>query len=252
MNRPQYAKPQTSFYNDTRTEVNQYLKQNPKGKALIYIKALLLVVLFGTGVAAMWLTTNTAFYILLAITLGTLTLPIVLNIGHEAVHKTFSPNKRINNAAKLVFQLLGTSAYFWELRHISSHHVYSNVSDWDMDIEQSSVIRLADQQEYKSRHKYQHLYMPLVFCFYTLIWFFFRDFKDIKTKQFGIKSIERHPTIEILKIFLAKAFHIQLFITLSDHHDDPLKVSIRSISSGDIKCFAAHRPQQRQETGKDS
>jgi len=212
MKKPTYARPKTSFMNDTRTEVMAFIKQNPKGKTPVHLKAIFLILLFASGTLLLWQSESSLSYLFCAAALGVLTLPIILNIGHEAVHGSFSKNKKINKWGKMVFHLLGTSAYFWELRHISSHHVYANVSGWDMDIEQSSVIRLADQQQHKPRHKYQHLYMPFVFCFYTLIWFFLRDFKDITTHKFGNKRVDKHPRIELLKLLLAKVFHLQCFI----------------------------------------
>lgn len=80
-----------------------------------------------------------------------------------------------------------------------------------MDIEQSAIIRLSEHQEYEDRHAYQHWYMPLAFCFYTLIWFFVRDFRDIKIKIFGNKEVESHPNIELVKLFLAKIVHVLFF-----------------------------------------
>jgi len=213
--KPKYKASDSSFFKELRMEVKLALKDKPKHLLVLHLKAIVLVVSFllcmavYIGYADQWTIALPA-----AVAMGLLSLPMVLNIGHEAVHGTFSKNKRLNRLAKWVFQLLGTSAYFWELRHISSHHHFGNVAEWDLDIEQSKIIRLSKWQKHEGHHKHQHLYMPIAFCFYTLIWFFLRDFKDLERRQFGSKKVEQHPRTELIKMGIAKLFHISTLLLL--------------------------------------
>ena len=207
----------TYFFDALKHEVFQLLPDDYRTKAnpVMIFKA---IILLGFFVAILLMvcfaTLKPYIQIMLMMVLGVLTLPLILNIGHEAVHRNFSTNDKVNKWAKGVFFLLGTSAYFWELRHNSSHHAFTNVKDVDLDIEQAKIIRLSKQQEFRWYHKFQHFYMPFAFCLYTLLWFFSRDFKDLGKKRFGLKTVKKHPKQEVLKMAGAKIWHIMAFLVL--------------------------------------
>lgn len=201
-------------FNALRKEVVQKLgdfKQTANKRVLS--KGVFLLSLFIASLVLYWVfATNSLVFLIFSITLGLLCLPLVLNIGHESVHGNFTSSKKINKIAKWAFFLLGTSDYFWGLRHNYAHHSFANIGDWDLDIEQSKIIRLSPDQPWEKRHKYQHWYMPIVFMFYTIVWFFYRDFKDISNYKFGKKIIKNHPRIEIIKLFSAKIVHLIFLI----------------------------------------
>ncbi len=215
MKQPKFKPNDNKFLVELRQKVHQKLKTHKESSHVLFIKCLALVAGFFACLIAYWiLIPQSSLALVLPVILGILSLPIVLNIGHEAVHNTFSKHRYLNRLGRMVFSILGTSAYFWELRHIYSHHAYANVNEWDMDIEQSKIIRLSPNQQFKSHHRYQHLYMPFAFLTYTLIWFFVRDFKDMSTGQFGIKKNVKHPKKEIIKLLIAKIFHVSSFFTI--------------------------------------
>ena len=192
------------------------------------VKGISLLALFiGTLLAYWYFATSPNIFLILSSVLGTLCLPLVLNIGHESVHGNFTTKKKINQLAKWAFFLLGTSDYFWGLRHNYAHHSYANIGDWDLDIEQSKIIRLSPQQTWEQRHKYQHWYMPIVFMFYTIVWFFFRDFKDISQHKFGKKTIQKHPRKEIIKLFAAKVVHLVFLIGIPYYLSQDLGLVIK-------------------------
>jgi linoleoyl-CoA desaturase len=205
------------FFQDLKKDVFEALVENYREEAniIIGLKSLILLSIFSTCLLTIWFASlSIAIYLIIMTVLGVTCLPLILNIGHEAVHRNFSTNKNLNKYAKGVFFLLGTSAYFWELRHNSSHHAFANVKDVDLDIEQTNIIRLSEHQKLNSHHKYQHLYMPFAFCFYTLLWFFVRDFKDLGKKHFGAKTIKKHPIREVIKLLIAKIWHLLVFLVI--------------------------------------
>lgn len=147
-------------------------------------------------------------YLVIVSMLGLLCAPMILMIGHESVHGNFTNNRILNELGKNVFYFLGTSPYFWELRHLYTHHEYNNVKKWDLNIEQNKMIRLDASQPYRPIHKYQVYYMPVLFMFYTLNWFFYRDFKDISLYDFESKKRWYQPFFQIVFLFLAKLWHL--------------------------------------------
>ena len=218
MNRVKY-KPEfdTHFFRELKEEVFQVLPKDYKARAnrLASVKAIFLLVFFIGVLSTLYLAPlQVSSYVLFMAVLGIACLPLILNIGHEAVHHNFSTKQTINNLAKYIFFFLGTSAYFWELRHKSAHHAFANVKNMDLDIEQSTIIRLSNHQKRQKHHSYQHLYMPFAFCFYTLVWFLYRDFKDLGKTRFGVKMIKVHPTAEKIKLISAKLWHFTMFLII--------------------------------------
>ncbi len=197
--------------------VNEIIKdvdsKHTNFKALILSGTLFLSYL--TGIWGLWIqATNSYYYFLIAIFLGIMCVPLILVIGHESIHGNVTNNTVVNSIGKNIFYFLGTSPYFWKLRHLNAHHYYTNIRKWDLDIEQSKLIRLDESQEWNKIHKFQAYYMPFLFMFYTLNWFFFRDFKDIRKRQFGTKKLSSHPIQKIILLFCAKIWHLLFLIII--------------------------------------
>ncbi len=217
MNRPYFRRDSIAVeFAQLSKKVTQIVQsKNLNLESISRIKAVVLLVLYCSCLLTLWLSvSNSYIYILCSVVLGILCLPIVLNIGHEAVHGNLSSEKRLNRMGLNIFYLLGTSPYFWELRHLSSHHLMVNVKDWDLDIEQSNIIRLSRFQPHHFIHRIQHYFMPILYSMYTLIWFWYRDFKDIGRKEFGCKYVPRHPAGQIIRLFLAKIWHLLAFVII--------------------------------------
>lgn len=184
-------------------------KQNTR----VFLSGLFLFLIYISCIVLFWASIPTPiYYLLLSMLMGVLCVPMILVIGHESVHGNFTTNKMVNAIGKNVFYFLGTSSYFWQLRHINAHHNYTNIREWDKDIEQSKLIRLDDSQPHRPYHKYQPYYMPFLFMLYTLNWFFFRDFKDIKERVFGNKKVHKHPVENIFWLFVAKVWHFGFLV----------------------------------------
>lgn len=182
-----------------------------KATRLLHAKMLLLSGSYILFFPLIWISYAGSWYLLCPALMGILSLPLVLNAGHEAVHRT-SKQDKVNAVARHVFYLLGTSAWFWELRHLSSHHACVNICGQDLDISQSALIRLDKTQPHKTWHRWQHAYMPFAFLLYTLSWFFIRDFADLRRHTFGQRVVKSHPAKEVLLLFVAKAWHLAAFL----------------------------------------
>jgi len=75
------------------------------------------------------------------------------NVSHDALHGAFSKNKTVNNwLYHLSFNIQGTNAYLWKVRHTASHHIFPNVDGCDADIDENPLIRLSPQHPLR---KYQ-------------------------------------------------------------------------------------------------
>jgi len=145
--------------------------------------------------------------VLTYIFIGLSGLLLGFNVSHDALHETFSKNKKVNHwLYHFSFNIQGTNAYLWKIRHRSSHHIFPNVDGCDADIDDNPFIRLSPQHRLRKYQRYQHLYSFFVYCFYTIHWFFFKDglylFKKNVANLQNKKNSKRNAVILHLEINL--------------------------------------------------
>lgn len=192
-----------------------FANNHEKSNTPLLMRAGLVLFIFLFCMITFWLMPiGSYYYILLAIVLGVLCVPLILMIGHESIHGNFTNNSKMNQWGSGIFYFLGTSPYFWKLRHLNAHHPYTNIRNWDLDIEQSKLIRLDAGQKWERFHRFQIVYMPFLFMMYTLNWFFFRDFRDINNDIFGNKQKVKHPKGKIFALFAAKLWHFFFLVVI--------------------------------------
>lgn len=210
---------QDVFYEDLREQLNKYLKVNNFDgyanwqvwlKAAlyggIYLGLYILLLMGNLSVSsALWTWAGLGFF---GILLG-------LNFSHDAAHDSITPYKRLNKMLYyLTFSALGGNAYLWQLRHVQSHHIFPNVDDCDADIDDNPFIRLSPYKPLLRRHRFQHLYAPIVYLFYTLNWIFIKDFQILRKKRLANLRNIRHPKFEIVFFFAAKIIYVLLMLAL--------------------------------------
>lgn len=171
-----------------------------------YIAFYACILIFGNSTLLLF-----SFYILL----GWSTITLFINAFHDAAHGAVFKNRKDNLVFTHVLELFGSNSYIWAKRHLLLHHPYPNVQHWDTDIKQSDIIHLFPDTPFLKIHKYQHIYMWLLYPLYTLNWLFLRDFKDFfGTKDNYLKRILTIPKIEYFKLFAAKIFNLFYLIAV--------------------------------------
>ncbi len=205
------------FFKELNTRVTTYFKENSisrHGNVNLHIKAVILIGLYLlTWVSILVVESIGMLYLLYAI-LGMLTIFVALNVAHDAAHATFSSSSRVNNILLYTFDFLGASGYMWKLKHVHSHHPHVNIPNMDGDIKQSNLVRIFPNAPHLNLHKYQYLYMPLLYAFYTLVWLCLRDFKDYFYTDISGKPDIKHPRIEYVKLIVGKLCFVGRMIVL--------------------------------------
>jgi len=193
-----------------RTKVNNTISSMQLHSSfLIYLKAVLFPVLyFGAWVLAMYFANFRPVFLLLYAFMGFMLVVNYLTLIHEAVHATIFQSKKLNKWYVYIFDLMGANSFIFRVRHVRLHHNYPNVMGWDSDFEQSPMARVFPQGKYNAWHKYQHIYLPILYPLYLLNWLLIRDFKDYFNKQKLVWKVTTIPTIEYLKLFLFKFIFI--------------------------------------------
>ena len=199
-----------------KQEVNETVRNLAPHKQLqITVKAILFPLAYlGTYLLALQYGHNITALYACYFALGLLLVLNFLNLIHEAVHGTLFRNKRLNNWYVHFFDLMGANSFIWKIRHTRFHHNYPNVMGWDTDFEQSPIARVFPHGPFSAMHKYQHIYLPLIYPLYLLNWLLVRDFKDFFSKKQIIWKTVTIPPVEYLKLFMFKVIFFGYTIIL--------------------------------------
>jgi linoleoyl-CoA desaturase len=114
---------------DKTVKMRMHIKATVLFVAYIFFYSLLLFNSHSTGQMFVW-------YALLGLSL----IFLFLNTAHDISHNALFSNRRWNEQALVLLDILGDNSVIWKRRHVHYHHVYSNVLDWDMDIRQSPLV----------------------------------------------------------------------------------------------------------------
>ncbi len=150
------------------------------------------------------------FYLLMGLSV----LLTAFNISHDAAHGVAVKSRKWNRFLfQLSFNLQGNNAYVWGKNHNESHHLYTNIEESDIDVLHNPLFRMTSTQQLKRFHRFQYLYAPFLYLFYSLNWFFFRE--TLMLFNLTSRTIKiRIPKIEVVKLILFKLLYIGYMIVL--------------------------------------
>jgi linoleoyl-CoA desaturase len=209
---------QSAFYVDLKNKVNNYFEQRKRkqhGDIRLYIKAgIFLSAFFATYVVLVFFTPATIVAAVLCVLLGIVTSAIGFNIMHDGGHGSFSGNKTVNRLAALTLNMLGGSAFMWNIKHNMLHHTYTNIEGHDDDIENEPFIRMGETQRLRKMHRFQHIYWVFIYGFMYLGWIFFLDFQKYFSKKIGTKQNISMNIPQHIGFWLTKVLYVGLFIVM--------------------------------------
>jgi len=218
MKKLQFAQDEGSaFYKELNQRVEQLFREKgiPKtGNGKMFFK---IGLYFGLDILFYLLMINSdspgAFYVFYLL-MGLSVLLTAFNISHDAAHGVAVKSKKWNKFLfQLSFNLQGNNAYVWGKNHNESHHLYTNIEGSDIDVLHNPLFRMTDTQQLKKFHRYQYLYAPFLYLFYSINWFFFREtlmLFNISSRTIQIEI----PKAEVAKLILFKLLYIGYMIVL--------------------------------------
>src|SRR5210317_845568 len=68
---------------------------------------------------------------------------IGMGIMHDAIHGSYSNNRKINKLMGYTFNLIGANATVWKIQHNILHHTYTNIEHADDDINAPFFLRFS-------------------------------------------------------------------------------------------------------------
>jgi len=126
------------------------------------------------------LATNSWALFALYITSGLGMAGIGMGVGHDAIHGSYSKNKKLNALIGSSFNLIGANATVWKIQHNVLHHTYTNIEHADDDINAPFFLRFSPHAEKYWTHKYQHIYIWFFYGLATISWITTKDFVRVK------------------------------------------------------------------------
>ncbi len=180
------------FTETLRSRVNQYFKdqdisrnanQNMKWKSaigLFFYVFIYLTILF-SGVKSV-----PVLFVLWAL-LGVGQAFIGTNVMHDVIHGSYSKNKKVNRWMHLFPLIIGVEPLTWKIQHNVLHHTYTNIEHADEDIEVKLLLRMTRNQPRKWFHRFQHIYVVILYSIPIIIWATAKDFiKMFKYRRLGL------------------------------------------------------------------
>jgi linoleoyl-CoA desaturase len=207
-----------NFHKDVRSRVDEYFRTNQissKANRKMVVKTVL--ILLGWLMTYLLIISNLISpwgMFILALVHGFFTAMIGLNIGHDAIHGSYSRNPVINRWIGLSFNLIGANDYVWNISHNIVHHTYTNIPHHDEDIHQIPLLRMEPTQELWWIHRFQHIYAFGLYCLASLSWVFVKDYVKFFQHQLGAYYRKTFPVKEIIRLFFFKALYYSIFLVI--------------------------------------
>jgi linoleoyl-CoA desaturase len=152
---------------------------------------------------------------LLAVSVGLAMAGVGFSVMHDANHGGTSSSARTNAIMSLTLDLIGASSHVWRNKHNVLHHTYTNISTLDPDLEGGGpFLRLAGWQPRHAHHRYQHLYVWLLYGLFPLKWWFIDDFRDLLTARIGGHQFPRTPGRALFVALAGKALFVSWAVAL--------------------------------------
>jgi linoleoyl-CoA desaturase len=95
------------------------------------------------------------------------------------------------------------------------HHRFTNIQEWDDDLETRGFLRLSPHQPWKPRFRGQHLFVWVLYAINGIEMVFVKDFVQYFTRQMNpFKSIPAMSRGEKIEFWASKAVYLAIFVAL--------------------------------------
>jgi len=168
------------FFSTLTKRINQYFNENELSKKAtleMKIKSAVFLLSYTLPFIAILLF-QPSFGLSLALwsVMGFALAGIGMSIMHDAIHGAYSKNDNVNYMMSLSLNLVGGSTINWHWQHNVLHHTYTNINDYDEDIEDKGALKFSPHTKVKWFHKLQWVYAFLFYGLLTLYWVVGKDF----------------------------------------------------------------------------
>jgi len=105
---------------------------------------------------------------------------IGMGVMHDAIHGSYSKNKKVNTILGYSFNLIGANATVWKIQHNVLHHTYTNIDKADDDINAPFFLKFSPHTKHYWLHQFQYIYIWFFYGMSTISWITTKDFVRLK------------------------------------------------------------------------
>jgi linoleoyl-CoA desaturase len=208
-----------AFYRVLKGRVNAHFDETGRSRSAdwrLWAKgAVFAVTAAGCYAAILWEGTSGWQKLALANLCGLSVLLLAINVAHDAAHDALTRKAWLNRAVQtIIFMLLGADAYLWRLRHVKSHHTFPNVNGCDIDIDNTTFLRLSPNHPCRPYHRFQHLYAPAIFWLADVHTVFWQDFVYLRKDRLANMVDIRHPRHAYFLFFGGKLAYLAVAVVI--------------------------------------
>jgi linoleoyl-CoA desaturase len=199
-----------TFHRELKRRVAAYfegVQVSQRDAAWMYLKSAILIA-WSVGAYLLMITGSLAWwqYPIAAVALAAGMAGIGVSVQHDANHGGYSKNRWVNRLFGCCLDVMGGSSYIWYWKHNIVHHTYTNISGIDVDVDIEPFLRLAPDQPLLKYHKYQYLYVWLLYGLLPANWQFYADYRDLVNSDIGGKPFPRPSKPVLIATLFGKAF----------------------------------------------
>ncbi len=199
------------FYSELKSRVSNYFEErnlSPHANAQMILKTVVIFT-FTFGAYGLIIADFLPLWtmLLLSIAMGIGIAGLGFSVAHDSIHGAYSSNSKVNYILGLTMNLIGGNRYVWSITHNLVHHTYSNIHEYDEDLELAPFIRLSKHKAHQPIHRFQHVLAFVAYSFATVFWVLFKDYKKLSQQDIGPYRNKKHPPSEILLLIIFKAVY---------------------------------------------
>ena len=140
---------------------------------------------------------------------------IGMGVMHDAIHGSYSKNKKINTLLGYSFNLIGANATVWRIQHNVLHHTYTNIKNADDDLNAPFFLKFSPHAKHYWVHQFQHIYIWFFYGISTISWITTKDFVRLKRyKDMGLLSKKNEYKKELFYMIAWKLFYYSYALVL--------------------------------------
>lgn len=216
-----------SFYTSLKASVDQYFtsqKLKKTGNWKLYTKTWVLIpgaLIIYSGLLVMFNQSHAPHStglilagIGLCAILGLILASIGFNVMHDACHGSYSTKGWVNEFMGLSLNALGGNAFIWKFKHNIIHHTYTNVDGIDDDIAKSPIMRQCPSQKWVPAHRFQHIYVVLVYAISSIAWVAMMDFNKYFKRKIVSTPLQKMDIKEHIIFWLSKALYVVFYVLI--------------------------------------
>lgn len=198
---------QSAFFADVRARVDAHFATRSKHATGGMVAKSVFLVAFTATLMIITAIVPFAFALLTTLLVGACIAFIGFNVGHDAIHLSYSKHGWVNAVLGRSFDVMGGASKTWQRSHNIVHHTFTNVRGVDSDLEPGPWMRFYPKDKRPHfLHRFQGVYAFFLYGFTSLVWVFKKDFVQLIEQKAGPRLV-----VDVLS---GKLAHFALFLGL--------------------------------------